>query len=194
MPLYFVFFLAMLASSLLLYVVAVGYVSVTRGPLPIWIGGAAASRLQCAGVALMWWGVGVGWLLFFNVYRIHLDMNALGDAALQAFSRGYTTRLPIVVLPYGASCLLWVLALWSQPLRISRRALWGIATLSVLTILATPFAAGAQGDIQEHGFTRHAYQQLQIAHLARCVLGTIAAVWGIAEGWRLPKPDTGLSA
>jgi len=191
MPLYFIVFLAMLACSLLLFVVALGYVGVRRRALPVWIGGAAASQLQCAGIALMWWGVGVGWLLYFNVYRIHLDMNALGEPALQAFSRGYTTRLPIVVLPYGASCLLWVIALWSEPARISRRALWGIATLGVLTILSTPFAAGAQGDMQDHGFSQHAYQQLQTSHLVRCLFGTVAAVWGLAEGWRLPNPKAG---
>jgi hypothetical protein len=60
-------------------------------------------------------------LLFFNVYRIHVDMSGFGDAAFQAFSRGYTRRLPIVVLPYGAMCLLWTLALWSSPARVSRR-------------------------------------------------------------------------
>jgi hypothetical protein len=193
MPLYFVTFLAMLAASLLLYLVALTLAVARRRPLPIWIAGAAASRLQGTNVVLMWWNVGVAWLLYFNVYRIHLDMSALGDAALQAFSRGYTTRLPIVVLPYGVICLLGVLALWSEPARASRRALWGIATLFVLTVLATPFAAGAQGDIQEHGFTQQAYQQLQMSHLVRSVLTTIAALWGIAEGWRLPKHDAGLS-
>jgi hypothetical protein len=189
MPLYFLTFLAMLAASILLYVVALGFLAAKRRPLSTWIGGPAASRLQGTTVVLIWWNVGVGWLLYFNVYRIHVDMSALGDAALQAFSRGYTSRLPIVVLPYGVICLLAVLALWSEPARISRRALWGIATLLVLTILSTPFAVGAQGDIQEHGFTQQAYQQLQMAHLVRSVLITIAAVWGIAEGWRLPKVD-----
>lgn len=189
MPLYFFIFLGMLAASMLLYIVAVGFVAARRRPMPIWIGGPAASRLQGTNVALMWWNVGVGWLLYFNVYRIHVDMSALGDAALQAFSRGYTTRLPIVVLPYGLMCLLAVLGLWGEPGRISRRALWGIATLLVLNILSTPFAAGAQGDIQEHGFTLKAYQQLQMAHLFRSVMITIAAVWGIVEGWRLPRVD-----
>ena len=187
MPAYFLIFLATLAVSLLLYLMAVGLVAATRHPLPIWIGGDAASRLQATNVVLMWWNVGVGWLLYFNVYRIHVDMSKLGDPALQAFTRGYTTRLPIVVLPYGIICLLAVLSLWSKPARISRRALWGIATLLILTILTTPFAAGAQGDIQDHGFTQQAYQKLLMAHLARTVLTTIAAVWGILEGWRLPK-------
>jgi len=189
MPLYFVIFLGMLAASMLLYIVAVGFVAARRRPIPIWFGSPAASRLQGTTVALMWWNVGVGWLLYFNVYRIHVDMSVLGNAALQAFSRGYTTRLPIVVLPYGLMCLLAVLGLWGEPGRISRRALWGIATLLVLNILSTPFAAVAQGDIQEHGFTLKAYQQLQMAHLFRSVLITIAAVWGIVEGWRLPRVD-----
>jgi hypothetical protein len=187
MPVYFLFFLAILAVSILLYVLALGFAAVRRRSLPIWIGGQAASRLQATTVVLVWWNVGVSWLLYFNVYRIYVDMSALGNAALQAFSRGYTSRLPIVVLPYGVMCLLAVLALWSEPARISRRALWGIATLLVLNILSTPFAAGAQGDIHEQGFTQGAYQQLQMAHLVRSALITIAAVWGIIEGWRLPK-------
>ncbi len=185
MPNYFIFFLAMLASSVLLYLTALGFVAAKRRPLPVWIGGAAASRLQGINVALMWSMFGVTWLLYFNVYRIHVDMSVLSNAALRAFSVGYTKRLPIVVLPYGMMCLLGVLALWSEPARISRRALWGIATLLILTILTTPFAAGAQGDMQEHGFTQQAYDQLQISHLMRSVLTTIAAVWGLAEGWKL---------
>jgi len=125
MPLYFMIFLAMLAASLLLYLGAIASVALTRRPPPLFIRGVAASRLQGAVVALLWWGVGVSWILFFNVYPIHVDLSALGDAAFQAFSRGYTVRLPIVVLPYGATCLLVILALWSEPARISRRTLWG---------------------------------------------------------------------
>ncbi len=189
MPLYFVIFLAMLAAALLLYLGAIATVVITRRPSPALIRGVAASRLQAVGVALLWWGVGVGWLLFFNVYRIHVDMSAFGNAAFQAFSRGYTQRLPIVVLPYGATCLVWMLALWSAPARISRRALWGIATLCVLSIASTPWAAGAQDAMQAHGFTEEAYHQLQISHLVRSLTGTIAAVWALAEGWRLPTRE-----
>jgi hypothetical protein len=186
MPLYFMIFLATLAASLLLYVGAIASVAITRRP-PLFIRGVAASRLQATGVALLWIGVGVGWLLFFNVYRIHVDLSAFGDAAFQAFSRGYTRRLPIVVLPYGATCLVWTLALWSAPVRISRRALWGVATLMVLSILSTPWAAGAQDEMQAHGYTEQAYQQLQTSHWVRTLAGTIAALWALAEGWRLPK-------
>jgi hypothetical protein len=104
MPLYFMIFLATLAASLLLYLGAIATVAIMRRPPPLFIRGVAASRLQATGVALLWSGVGVGWLLFFNVYRIHVDLSAFGDAAFQAFSRGYTRRLPIVVLPYGVVC------------------------------------------------------------------------------------------
>ena len=81
MPIYFIVFLATLAASLLLYVGAVATVAITRRPPPSVIRGTATSPLLATGVALLWFSVGVGWLLFFNVYRIHVDMSALGDAA-----------------------------------------------------------------------------------------------------------------
>ena len=186
-PLYFKIFLATLAASLLLYLGAVASAAITRRPPAAFIRGIAASRLQATGLALLWFCVGVCWLLFFNVYRIHVDLSAFGDAAFHAFSRGYTRRLPIVVLPYGATCLVWILALWSSPGRISRRALWGIATLCMLSILSTPWAAGALDDMQDHGYTQEAFQQLQTSHLVRSLALTIAAVWALVEGWRLPK-------
>ena len=187
MPLYFLIFLAMLAASLLLYLGAVATVAVTRRSPPGWIPEAAASPLQAAGLASLWFAVGVSWLLLFNVYRIHVDMSGFGDAAFQGFSRGYTRRLPIVVLPYGAMCLLWTLALWSSPGRVSRRAVWGIATLLVISIASTPWAAGAQDAMQDHGYSEGAYRQLQTAHLVRTLAITIAAVWALIEVWRVPK-------
>ena len=189
MPLYFMIFLATLAASLLLYLGAVASAAITRRPPAAFIRGIAASRLQATGLALLWFGVGVCWLLFFNVYRIHVDLSAFGDAAFQAFSRGYTRRLPIVVLPYGAMCLVWTLMLWSEPARISRRALWGIATLMVISIASTPWAAFAQDQMQDHGYSEEAYRQLQASHLVRALAVTIAAVWALAEVWRLPKLD-----
>jgi hypothetical protein len=186
MPSYFMIFLATLAAAVLLYLGGIAYMLIARRKPPVFIHGMGASRLQAAGLALLWFGVGVCWLLFFNVYRIHVDMSAVGDAAFQAFSQGYTRRLPIVVLPYGATCLVWTLALWSAPARISHRALWGIATLCMLSIVSTPWAAGAQGDMQDHGYTEAAYRQLQASHLVRTLALTIAALWALAEGWRLP--------
>lgn len=186
MPLYFVVFLVMLAASLLLYSGGVVTAIFRRRSSPTFVPEAASSLLQASGVALLWANVGVGWLLFCNVYPIHIDMAALGNEALQAFSRGYTRRLPIVVLPYGLTCLVWALALWSKPGRYSRRDLWGIATLCTISVLVTPFAAGAQGEMQEHGFTYDAYNELQTAHLVRTLALTIAALWATIEGWRAP--------
>ena len=188
MPLYFAAFLATLAASIVIYLAAVAALAIRRRPVPALLQEQGANRLQAVGVALLWSGVGMAWLLFFNVYRIHVDMHALGNEALQAFSRSYTSRLPVVVLPYGLTCLVWSLALWAAPARLSRRALWGIATLCMISILTTPFAAAAQGDMQEHGFTDASYMQLQAAHLARSLAFTLAALWTLVEGWRLPKP------
>lgn len=192
MPFYFVVFLAMLAVSALLYLGAVATVAITRRPPPRFVPGTAASPLQAIGVALLWSSVGVCWLLFFNVYRIHVDISAYGDAAFQAFSRGYTRRLPIVVLPYAATCLVWTLALWCAPARMSRRALWIIATMMIVSIASTPWAAGAQDAMQDHGFSEGAYRQLQASHLVRSVAVTIAAVLALVAAWRLPNPDVTL--
>ncbi len=186
MPIYFLFFLATLAATVLLYAGAIAVTLVGRRRPPAWVGADAASPLQAIGVALLWSSAGICWVLFFNVYRIHVDMAALGDAAMRAFSRGYTRRLPIVVLPYGATCLVWALLLWSAPARLSRRALWGVSTLLVVSIASTPWAASAQGDFQDHGFTDDAYFQLQAAHFVRSLVMTIAAVWALVEGWRVP--------
>lgn len=186
MPIYFICFLAMLAASVLLFVGALLTTVITRRPLPSLVRPGATSALQATGVALLWSAVGVGWLLYFNVYRLHVDMGAVGDAAFQAFTRGYTRRLPVVVLPFGATCFVWSLLLWSAPGRISRRALWGIATLMLVSLASTPWAAGAQGDMQEHGYNLPSFEQLQWAHLVRMLTVTIAAVWALVEGWRAP--------
>lgn len=187
MPLYFVIFLGTLVAALLLYLGAVAQLTFTRRPLLAFIPEAGMVWLQAAGLALLWFGVGVCWLLFFNVYRIHVDMSIVGDAAFQAFSRGYTRRLPIVVLPFGAACLAWTLALWGKPARISRWAVLGIATLCIVSILSTPWAAFAQDDMQDHGYSEAAYRQLQISHLVRTLALTIAAVWALVEKCRLPS-------
>lgn len=182
MPLYFMFFLAMLAFASLLYVVAVGYVSIKRRPLPIFIRGDRAEQLHLATLALLWVEAGMAWLLYCNVYRIHVDMSALGNEALHAFNRGYTRRLPIVVLPYGLACLVSIILLWSEPLRLSRRVTWAIATLCIISVLSTPVAAGALGDMQEQGFSDGAYQRLMVSHLVRTVALTIAAVLALSRG------------
>jgi len=186
MPLYFLGFLATLAATVLLYLAAVAFVAIRRRPAPAFIKGGLAHRLQGASVALLWAGVGMCWLLYFNVYRIHVDMNVLGEQALHAFNRAYTAHLPIVVLPYGLTCLVSVLGLWSEPVRLSQPVLWAAATLCIISIVTTPFAAGALGDMHDHGFSDSAYQQLQVAHFARSLALTAAALWVLIAGWTRP--------
>ncbi len=181
MPLYFIGFLTILGASALLYLGAVIAAGVMRKPPRVLIGGPAAETLRLVHLALVWSNFGVAWLLYFNVYRIHVDMAALSNAALHAFSRGYTMRLPVVVLPFGAGALAASLCLWAAPGSVSRRATWGIATLWMLSLASTPWAAGAQGDMQEHGFSDAAFQQLQMAHLARTVCVSVAAVWALVS-------------
>ena len=185
MPIYFITFLAMLGTAVLLYAGALLLTVFRRTSPPLLIKGSAAQGLQALHLALIWSCVGVCWLLYFNVYRIHTDMAAIGNAAFQAFTRGYTARLPVVVLPYGAGALAAALSLWAEPGRFSRRSLWGIATLWLLSVATTPWAAGAQGDMQEQGFSDAAYQQLQVAHLARTLILSLAAIWALVHDRRL---------
>jgi hypothetical protein len=181
MPAYFLLFLATLGASALLYVGALVTAGITRRPPPLLVTGRAAEAIQLLQLALVWSSVGVGWLLYFNVYRIHVDMAAVGNTAFQAFTRGYTTRLPVVVLPFGAGAFFATLALWAAPGRFSSRATWGIATLWMLSLASTPWAAGAQGDMQEQGFSEAAFRQLQMSHLVRTLCVSGAAVWALLQ-------------
>ncbi|WP_431101249.1 hypothetical protein [Roseateles noduli] len=185
MPVYFVLFLAMLGAAVVFYASALGASTLSRRPLPTLIGGRAADGLQTLHLGLAWINFGVSWLLYFNVYRIHVDMAALSDIAFLTFARGYTTRLPVVVLPYGAGALAAALALWSAPTGVSRRALWGVATLWLLSVACTPWAAGAQDDMHDHGFSDAAFEQLQLAHLARSLCISAAAGWSMWQCRRL---------
>jgi len=187
MPLYFVVFLSMLGASALLFVGASICVGVRRRPLPVLITGRAADTLGLVHLARAWSTVGVCWVLYFNVYRIHVDMAALGDAALRAFSRGCTTRLPVVVPPFGAGALAATLGLWASPGRVPRGVPWDIATSWMLSVASTPWAAGAQGDMQDHGFSQAAFQQLQLSHLARTLCVSVAGVWALLPVAR-PRP------
>lgn len=190
MPAYFIVFLAMLAASVLLFLGGLLTTALTRRPLPALVKPAAANALQAAGLALLWINFGVGWVLYFNVYVIHVDMAAVGDAAFHAFARGYTRRLPVVVLPFGAMCLVWSLLLWSGAGRLSRRTLWGVATLTLVSLVSTPWAAGAQDDFHDHGYSDQAFAQLQLAHLVRTLAVSAAAVWALVEAWRRPSTTT----
>lgn len=184
MPIYFLVFLATLAVTVLLYVIAIVVAVAKRGSFPSLINRPMSDGLQAMGLALLWWNVGAGWLLLLAVYPIHVDMHLLGESALQAFSRGYTSRLPIVVLPYGFACLAWAAALWSTSTRFTRQAIWVIATLCVISVAASPFAANAQGDMQENGFTNAAYTQLMYGHVVRTVAMSLAAMWALIQSWQ----------
>lgn len=181
LPTYFIAFLATLGASALLYLGALLTAVIRRRPLPVLVDGRAAQALRTLRLALLWSNFGVAWLLYFNVYAIHVDMAAVGDAALQAFTRAYTTRLPVVVLPFGLGALSAALCLWAAPGRSSRRATWGIATLWMLSLASTPWAADALGEMHDHGFSDAAYQHLQLAHLARSLCVSAAAVWALLQ-------------
>ena len=59
MPVYFLFFLATLGASALLYVGALVTAGITRKPLPSLVTGRAAQAIQLVQLALVWSSVGV---------------------------------------------------------------------------------------------------------------------------------------
>lgn len=94
------------------------------------------------------------------------------------------------MLPYGATCLIWALALWSTAGKISGRALWAIASLQVISIASTPMAAVALSEMQDSGFSERAHHQLLNSHLVRTFVITISAVLALADVWLLPNLRT----
>lgn len=54
------------------------------------------------------------------------------------------------------------------------------------SLASTPWAAGALGDMHDHGYTLEAFDTLQASHLVRSLTITMAAVWALVEGWRTP--------
>ncbi len=59
----------------------------------------------------------------------------------------------------------------------------------MLSVVSTPWAAGAQGDMQEQGFSEAAFRQLQMAHLVRTLCLSVAAVWALVQDQRLREPS-----
>src|ERR1700694_5642148 len=65
--------------------------------------------LLLLGVAMAWYNVSSGWIAQLTIYPIYADMSVYGPQAFNAFSQGYLSRLPIIILPAGVMCLSWAL-------------------------------------------------------------------------------------
>ncbi len=129
--------------------------------------------LLLVGVATAWYSVAGGWAVQLIIYPIYADFAPLGPEAFHAFSIGYSSRLPIPLLPIGVMCLAWVLLLWFPSRYVPQRTVWAIVGLCVAHIAVTPFAAIAQDQMRNHGFSESLYAQLMWSNGVRSVIFTL---------------------
>jgi hypothetical protein len=184
MSLFFIIFLAILAAFLLLTLSAALKAiwqrpgrsrSVPKNDLASgshWV----SEALLTVGIALAWWNVSTGWVLYRAVYPIYVDMSAVSPEAFHAFGIGYLSRLAIVILPYGLMCLVWSLLLWVKHPNVSRAKVWSIVVILLISVVVTPLAGTAQDTMSETGFAADLYDRLKWAHLVRTIMVTAAGI------------------
>jgi hypothetical protein len=186
----FLVFLSMLAAFLLLTLAAamrsVWQLFARQGvqPQPLSPKPREASKvtdfLLLIGVATAWYSVAGGWIVQLTIYPIYADFAPLGAEAFHAFSRGYLSRIAIPLLPIGVMCLAWVLLLWLPSRYVPRRTVWAIVILCVGFVAITPFAAIAQDQMFDHGFSDSLYARLMWSNAIRAVLFTAIGLLSLA--------------
>src|SRR5260370_4908849 len=108
MPRYFVAFLLMLATFLLIAIAAVAralwrrlrpisasHAAFERPPLT----SSASDLLLLLGVAMAWYNVSSGWIAQLTIYPMYTDMSAYGPTAFHGFGRGFHSRIPHYIYP-----------------------------------------------------------------------------------------------
>src|SRR4029077_20946939 len=100
--------------------------------------------LLLLGVAMAWYNVSSGWIAQLTIYPMYADMSTYGPQAFHGFSRGYLSRLPIIMLPACVMCLAWAGLLWLPRRNVPKRIVWTIVVLCVAFVAVTPIPASAQ--------------------------------------------------
>lgn len=131
-----------------------------------------ADVLLFAAVALTWYNVASCWIAQFVIYPIYVDMGAVGPQAFHAFSRGYLTRLPAILLPGASMGVVWALLLWFRRPGIREAAVWAIVLLCLVFLAITPISAIAQKDMYDSGFSATMYTRLIWSHVVRSAIFT----------------------
>jgi len=196
----FLAFLIMLASFLLLTLAAVvrsiwSFFVRRRGQArPVSPKPAGSSNLTdgflLIGVATAWYAVAMGWGGQIAFYPIYSDFVPFGQEAFRALGHGYLSRLPILLLPIAAMCVVWVLLLWFPSRYVPRRIVWAIVGLCVGFVAVTPLSAGAQDRMLEEGFSEGMYAQLMWSNGARSVIFTAIGLLALAamrKRWALSE-------
>ena len=136
--------------------------------------------LLLVGVAMAWYSVSMGWIGPLTIYPIYADLAHVGPQAVHTFGQSYLSRIAIVLLPMSVSFLAWGLLLWLRPRNVPERTVWAIVGLCIALIAVTPFAAGAQEQMTEHGFSESLHARLIWLGVIRAVLFTAIGLLSLA--------------
>jgi hypothetical protein len=128
--------------------------------------------LLLIGVAMAWYSVSMGWIGPLTIYPIYADLSHVGPQAVHTFGEGYLSRIAIVLLPMSVMFLAWGLLLWLRPRNVPERTVWAIVGLCIALIVVTPFAAGAQQQMTDQGFSEALHTRLIWTGVLRAVLFT----------------------
>lgn len=112
-----------------------------------------------------------GWAAQFTIYPIYADIAPLGAEAFHVFSRGYLSRIALVLPPVGVIAGMGVDVMVPLSQRAATHSV-AIVGLCIAFVAVTPFAAIAQEQMQDHGFSESLYARLMWSNAIRAVLFT----------------------
>ena len=144
----------------------------------------ASDSLLLLGVAMAWYNVSSGWIAQLTIYPIYADMSVYGPQAFHAFSQGYLSRLPIIILPAGVMCLSWALLLWLPCRNVPPNIVWGIVALCVAFVALTPIPAGTQAQMHDEGFSNDLQARLLWSNGMRAIIFTAIGLLSLAAARR----------
>jgi hypothetical protein len=140
----------------------------------------ASDSLLLLAVATSWYSVAAGWAGQLVCYPIYADMSAYGPEVFHGYSHGYLSRYATGLWPVGVMCLTWAILLWVPCRNVPKRLVWSIIALCVAFVAVTPFAAIAQGQMFQEGFSNDLYARLMWSNGVRSVIFTFIGFLSLA--------------
>ena len=132
--------------------------------------------LLLIGVAMAWYSVASGWICQLTIYPMYADMSTYGPQAFHGFSRGYLSRISIIVRPVGAMCLAWAGLLWLPCRNVPKRIVWTIVVLCVAFVAVTTIPASVQHQMSVEGYSNALETRLLWSNGIRALIVTAIGV------------------